>query len=290
MSGPQTLTEYVGQEQIKNNLNVILTKLKAQPYSRMPHTLFTGPPGLGKTSLAELMSKEMGVPIIKVMGPHIKESSDLDALKDAEPKTILFIDEIHSLPLKVEESLYEAMDYMTFRGSYLNRFTLIGATTKEGALSRPLLSRFTIVERLQPYTHNDICQIIQAEATQLGLVLSEESSAEIARRSRGTPRIAKQLLKRISYYSDNITLDSAQNALDSIGVDKFGLELLDRVILRTMKNSFGGGPVGISSLANVVGEDAKTIDSREHYLVAIGFIQRTGRGRVLTDEGSKYLA
>lgn len=289
MLNPQTLSDYVGQDRIKKNLRVVLESSK-KTLRALDHILFSGPAGLGKTSLAEVVAKEIGRPIIKLMGPQIKDPEVLNVLYGTGPRTILFIDEIHSLPLKVEESLYELMDGFTLRGHGVSSFTLIGATTLEGAISKPLRSRFTIVERLTPYEVKDLCAIVAQSATALGLTLDDKVVEEIAKRSRGTPRIAKHLLKRISYYGSNITLDNAQEALDSLGVDKFGLELLDRAILRTMHLNFSDGPVGIQSLANVVGEDITTIDSREHYLVSLGFVQRTGRGRILTTEGIKYVS
>lgn len=288
MLNPQTLSEYVGQDQLKKNLQVVLENSR-RTRRTLDHILFSGPAGLGKTSLAEVIASELGRPLVKLMGPHVKDPDVLEVLYDTAPRTMLFIDEIHSLPLKVEECLYELMDGFKLRGHSVSPFTLVGATTLEGAISKPLRSRFTIVERLLPYGIKDLCTIVAQAATKLNLTLDDKVVEEIAKRSRGTPRIAKHLLKRISYYGSNITLDSAQEALDNLGVDKFGLEMLDRAILRTMHLNFADGPVGIQSLANVVGEDVTTIDSREHYLVAVGFIQRTGRGRILTTEGIKYV-
>jgi len=253
------------------------------------HMLLCGPPGLGKTSLAELVAAELDQPIVKLMGPQLNDVDSLDVLQDIDPWTFVFIDEIHALPSKVEEALYEPMDEFRWKGSRINSFTLIGATTKEGLLSKPLRSRFTIAETLTLYSVEDLIQIVKRSATILKLSIDDKALEVIARRSRGTPRIANQLLKRISYYSARIDEIIALEALDSIGVDQFGLEMLDRTILNTISKSFGDGPVGIDSLATVVNEDVATIESREPYLVTVGFVQRTGKGRILTTNGINYV-
>lgn len=289
MLNPNSLSEYVGQNQLKKNLQIVLENSR-RTGKIADHMLFTGPAGLGKTSLAGVVAKELNRPFIKLMGPHIKDLDPFKPLIEASSAgTILFIDEIHGLPLKVEESLYELMDDFSFKGQRMCSFTLVGATTLEGLVSKPLRSRFAIVERLDPYPVADLALLLKHSATSMKLVVNDTVLEEIAGRSRGTPRIAKQLLKRISYYGNSITLESARQALDSIGIDELGLERLDRVILETMRRNFGGGPVGIQSLANVVGEDVTTINSRETFMVSIGLIDRTGRGRTLTEKAGKYL-
>ena len=291
MFKPLNIDSYVGQEQIKKNLKIILTAQKAKSFTDAPmaHVLLSGPAGLGKTTLAEIIASELHRPVCKFMGPHLKDIDQLNIIKEAARWSLLFIDEIHSLPLKIEESLYEVMDSFTFRGKELNPITVIGATTKEGTLSKPLRSRFVITERLQMYTVAELSQVLKQSAATIKVDISDDAIREIARRSRGIPRVANHLLKRVSYYGADITLDTAQNALDSIGIDSNGLELLDRQILIAVRDNFDGGPVGIDSIANVVGEDDSTVESREEYLSYIGLLRRTGRGRILSDVGKKYL-
>lgn len=288
---PPRLDEYIGQGRVKSNIRTIITSLQDKSIfdDPMDHTLLCGPPGLGKTSLAELVAAEAQRPIIKLMGPQLKDVDSLSVLQDTDPWTFIFIDEIHALPSKVEEALYEPMDEFRWKGSRINSFTLIGATTKEGLLSKPLRSRFTIAETLTLYSVEDLIQIVKRSATILKLSIDDKASEVIAKRSRGTPRIANQYLKRISYYSAHIDEIIALEALDNIGVDQFGLDVLDRNILTTISKSFGDGPVGIDSLATVVNEDVATIDSREPYLVTAGFVQRTGKGRILTTKGIDYV-
>jgi Holliday junction DNA helicase RuvB len=287
---PPTLDDYIGQRQLKINLRTIFASLEKRLIfdDPMDHTLLSGPPGLGKTSLAEIIAQELQCPIIKLMGPQLNINS-LDVLKNILPWTFVFIDEIHALPIKVEEALYEPIDDRKWKGQSINKFTLIGATTKEGLVSKPLRSRFTIAETLTPYSINDLNEIISRSATIMKLSIDDKAVEAIAKRSRGTPRVANQLLKRLSYYSANITASLAQDALDSLGVDEFGLEMLDRNILTTILQSFGGGPVGIDSLSSVTNEDVATIEAREPYLVNVGFVQRTGKGRVLTASGLTYV-
>jgi len=251
--------------------------------------LLCGPPGLGKTSLAEIVAAELRRPLVKFMGPQLKDVEDLNVITSTLPWTFLFIDEIHALPTKVEEALYEAMDDFKWKGEPINSFTLIGATTKEGLLSKPLRSRFTIAETLTLYSVEDLNKIVSRSATILNLSIDDKAVELVSRRARGTPRIANQLLKRISYYSRVITPEIAQNALDNIGVDSFGLEMRDRSILTTISKDFSGGPVGIDSLASILGEDVATIEAREPYLVSAGLIQRTGKGRILTSSGQEYV-
>lgn len=288
---PPTLSEYIGQGQLKTNLRIILASLENKQIfdDPMDHTLLCGPPGLGKTSLAEIIAAELGRPIIKLMGPQVKDIGSLDVLKDIRPWTFVFIDEIHALPIKVEEALYEPIDNNKWKDQRINKFTLIGATTKEGLISKPLRSRFAIAETLTPYSVADLSKIILRSATIMKVSIDDEAVEVVAKRARGTPRVANQLLKRISYYSAHITASIAQNALDNLGVDEFGLEMLDRNILTTILRSFGGGPVGIDSLASVTNEDIATIEAREPYLVNVGLVQRTGKGRVLTAQGITYV-
>jgi Holliday junction DNA helicase RuvB len=288
---PPRLDEYIGQGRVKANIRTIVNSLEGQCFldDPMDHMLLCGPPGLGKTSLAELIATEVQGPIIKFMGPQLRDVDSLSVLQDTEPWTFVFIDEIHALPSKVEEALYEPMDEFRWKGSKINSFTLIGATTKEGLLSKPLRSRFTIAETLTLYSVEDLIKIVNRSATILKLSIDDKASEMIAQRSRGTPRIANQLLKRVSYYSKIIDSNCVQIAMDNIGVDQFGLEMLDRNILSTISKSFGGGPVGIDSLATVVNEDVATIEAREPYLVTVGFVQRTGKGRVLTASGIDYV-
>lgn len=288
---PSALADYIGQDQIKANLRIILASLEKRTIFDDPldHTLLCGPPGLGKTSLAEIIASEVKRPIIKLMGPQLKDVDSLDVLKDISPWTFVFIDEIHALPLKVEEALYEPIDDNKWKGQRINKFTLIGATTKEGLVSKPLRSRFTIAETLTPYSVSDLSKIILRSATIMKVSIDDKAVEAVAKRSRGTARVANQLLRRLSYYGSVIDSNIAQNALDSLGVDEFGLEMLDRSILTTILRSFGGGPVGIDSLASVINEDIATIEAREPYLVNVGFIQRTGKGRVLTSQGVTYV-
>ena len=285
------LRNYIGQEQLIKNLRTIVRAKRDCGIYDPPidHLLFSGFAGLGKTTLAEIVAKELGCPLIKLMGPHLTDVNRLSFLKDIAGWSFVFIDEIHSLPSKVEEALYEPMDAFKWQGQPIKSFTLIGATTKEGLISKPLRSRFTIVERLIPYKIPEIREIVRQKATELKLTIDEMALDLIAQRAKGVPREAIQLLKRVSYYGAQITSISAQNALDSIGVDALGLGGLDRTILKTMRDGFAGGPVGIDSLANVAGEDVATIESKEPYLVQVGFIQRTGKGRILTKEGLQYV-
>lgn len=289
---PSTFNDYIGQGQVKANLKVILDAVTKRKLfdDPMDHTLLCGPPGLGKTSLAELIAAELKSPIIKLMGPQLRDVDSLDVLKDILPWTFIFIDEIHALPAKVEEALYEPIDECKWKGQRINKFTLIGATTKEGAVSKPLRSRFTIAETLTPYSVSDLSLIISKSATILKLSFDDKAVESIAQRSRGTPRIANQLVKRLSYYGAIISAETAQNALDSLGIDKFGLEMLDREILTTIRQAFGGGPAGVEAIASLVNEDVTTIESRESYLINIGFIQRTAKGRVLTSRGDIYVS
>ena len=280
---PKTLDNYIGQAQIKKNLRTILDAKKSSGIFDPPidHILFSGYAGLGKTALAEIVANELKRPLIKFMGPHLRDVDTLDALRSIRNWSFIFIDEIHSLPLKVEEALYEPMDEFKWKDQKINSFTLIGATTKEGLISKPLRSRFTIVERLAPYTVEDIGNIIRQKATTLGLSIDDGAVKLIAQRSKGIPREAIQLLKRTSYYSAVITSKIAGQALDDIGIDCWGLDSLDHKIIKVLS----GEPMGIDSLSSVLNEDAETIEVREYYLASIDIICRTPRGRKLTEKG-----
>ena len=289
---PSSFDEYIGQGPVKKNLQVILDQ-KHDNYNfslpPMEHVLLSGPSGLGKTSLAEILAKSLHRPLTKKMGSQLRSPEDLNFLAgEREPWSFVFIDEIHALPLRVEEALYEAMDEFKWKGEEISSFTLIGATTKEGELSKPLRSRFTIAETLEPYSIEDIRKIIKRSATILKLAIDDNAVEAIATRSRGVARIANQLLKRVGHYSSNITASTAQEALDNLRIDKYGLEMLDRSLLKTMRDNFDG-PVGIDSLAAVAGEDISTVEAREPYLVKVGFVKRTRKGRVLTAIGEDYV-
>ncbi len=291
---PTTLNEYIGQQRVKTNLQPIIGSLENKHVfdDPMDHTLLCGPPGLGKTSLAEIIAAELKCPIIKLMGPQLKDIDSLSVLKDIRPWTFVFIDEIHALPIKVEEALYEPIDDLKWQGQSINKFTLIGATTKEGLLSKPLRSRFTITETLVSYTVEEMTKIVAQSATKMNVAIDDKATEEIAKRARSTPRIANQLLKRVNYYRGNsaiIDSNIAQNALDSIGIDKYGLDLRDREILTTIAKVFNGGPVGLESLATTVGEDISTISNRETYWTSIGIVLRSSKGRVLSTTGRQYI-
>ena len=298
---PQRLSEYIGQEKAKQNLKVYIEAAR-QRGEALDHVLFYGPPGLGKTTLAGIIANEMGVHIKITSGPAIGKPGEMAAILSAlQEGDILFVDEIHRLNRQVEEVLYPAMedyaiDVMIGKGATarsirldLHHFTLVGATTRAGLLSAPLRDRFGVVHHLEFYTPEELKTIILHSAKKLEVEIDEEGAFELARRSRGTPRLANRLLKRVRdfaqvKYEGKITKDVAAFALDLLEVDKHGLDQNDRNILMTIIEKFQGGPVGLDTLAAAIGEDAGTIeDVYEPYLVKNGFLNRTPKGRVATD-------
>ena len=304
---PKTLDDYIGQEKAKNNLRIYL-RAAQQRGEPMDHILLYGPPGLGKTTLAGIVAQEMGVQIRITSGPAIEKPGDLAALlTNLQEGDILFIDEIHRLSRQVEEVLYPALedyalDIMIGKGPSarsirldLPKFTLIGATTRAGSLSAPLRDRFGIIFRLQMYTTEELMQIVHHSAGVLSIQAEEDGVREIARRSRGTPRIVNRLLKRVRDYAQVrgdgvITKQMAQEALTLLDVDDLGLDRVDRTILTTMMKKFDGRPVGLDTLAATTGEDAVTIeDVVEPYLMQLGFIMRTPRGRICTQAAYDHM-
>ena len=304
---PSRLTEYIGQDKVKNNLKVYIEAAKSRKES-LDHVLFYGPPGLGKTTLACIIAEEMGVNIKITSGPAIEKPGEMAAiLNNLREGDVLFIDEIHRLNRQVEEVLYPAMedfaiDIMLGKDSSarsirldLPKFTLVGATTRVGLLTAPLRDRFGVIQRLEFYTPEELCVIVKRSAKVLGVEIDEEGAFEIARRSRGTPRLANRLLKRVRdfaqvKYDGVITRHVADFALDILDVDKLGLDNNDRTLLLTLIQKFSGGPVGLETLAASIGEDSGTLeDVYEPYLLMNGLIMRTPRGRMATDLAYKHL-
>ena len=304
---PERLRDYIGQKEIKENLVVYIGAAKKRGHA-LDHVLLSGPPGLGKTTLANIFSREMEVPLRATSGPVIERQGDLAAiLTNLEPGTIFFIDEIHRLNRVVEEVLYGAMEDFTLDiiigegpGARtvkidLPHFTLVGATTRAGLLTSPLRERFGIQFRLNFYDPEELKTIILRAASLLGIEIVEEASLELARRARGTPRIANRLLKRCRDFADMetsgvITLPLVEKSLDKMRIDIVGLDQMDRLILESIIEKFGGGPVGLSTLAASVSEEKDTIeDVYEPFLLLKGFLQRTPRGRMATERAYKHL-
>ena len=303
---PEKIDDYIGQKTVKENMKVFMSAAK-QRKEPLDHVLLYGPPGLGKTTLSNIIANEMGAKIKITSGPAIERPGDMAAiLNGLDEGDILFVDEIHRLNRMIEEILYPAMedfalDIVIGKGAgarsvrlELPKFTLIGATTRIGLLTAPLRDRFGVIQRLEPYTPEDLKKIVTRSAEVLDIEIDDEGALEIAGRSRGTPRIANRLLKRVRdfaqvKYEGKITGDVAKDALDMLDVDKKGLDLTDRKMLLAMIEKFGGGPVGVDTLAVYIGEEAETIeDVYEPYLIQLGYIQRTPRGRIVTKSGYKH--
>ena len=303
---PKILSEYIGQTKAKENLKVFIeaAKMRGEP---LDHVLLYGPPGLGKTTLAGIIANEMGVNIRITSGPAIEKPGDLAALlTNLSQDDILFVDEIHRMSRSVEEILYPAMedyalDIIIGKGPSarsirldLPKFTLIGATTKAGALAAPLRDRFGVISRIEMYKPNELKTIIKRSASILNIDIDDEGASEIARRSRGTPRIANRLLKRVRDFAQLsqdgvISKELADHALNKMEIDDHGLDAIDKRMLLTVINQYGGGPVGVETLAATIGEETDTIeDVYEPYLMQIGFINRTPRGRVVTPSAYEH--
>jgi Holliday junction DNA helicase RuvB len=303
---PRTLDEYIGQERVREQLHVSISAAK-QRGEPLDHVLLYGPPGLGKTTLASVIANELGMPIRATAGPVIEKPGDLAAiLSNLQEREVLFIDEVHRMSPVIEEILYPAMedyeiDIMIGQGPSarsvklpVQRFTLIGATTRTGLLTAPLRARFGIVHRLDFYTEDEIREIVERSARIIGVPIDRDATLELARRARGTPRVANRLLRRVRDYAQvrangHITMDVARRALSLLEVDERGFDEIDRRLLRTIIEKFNGGPVGVASLAAAMSEERDAIeDIYEPFLIQIGFLDRTPRGRVATARAYEY--
>jgi Holliday junction DNA helicase RuvB len=304
---PSTLDDFVGQERVKEQLAIALNAAKARGEA-LDHLLLAGPPGLGKTSLAQIVRRELGVGIRQVAGPALERKGDIAAILTAlEPRDVLFVDEIHRLNRAIEEILYPALedfrlDIVVGQGPAartlaldLPPFTLVGATTRTGLLTTPLRDRFGLTFRLDHYANDELATIVRRSSRILGVEIADDAAGEIARRARGTPRIANRILRRVRdvaevRHAGVVTSEIAEEALALLEVDESGLERFDRELLRAIVEKFGGGPVGLSTLAVALGEEADTIeDVYEPYLLQLGFLQRTPRGRIVTDLGRAHV-
>jgi Holliday junction DNA helicase RuvB len=303
---PRLIDEYIGQTEVKENMKVFIEAAKMRGEA-LDHVLLYGPPGLGKTTMAYIIANELNVNIKTASGPSIEKSGDLAAvLSSLEPGDVLFIDEIHRMPRFIEEILYPAMEDFTLdiiigtEGATRNikidlpPFTLVGATTKAGDLTSPLRDRFGIVNKLQYYTEEELTQIVKRTSKVLETEIDDEAAKELAIRSRGTPRIANKLFRRVRDFAlvegkNTIDLEVTKKALDRLKIDRIGLDETDKELLLTIIEKFSGGPVGIDTLATSVGEEVSTIeDMYEPYLIQIGMLKRTSRGRIATEKAYEY--
>ncbi len=303
---PALIDEYIGQTEVKENMKVFIEAAKIR-HESLDHVLLYGPPGLGKTTMAYIIANELDVNIKTASGPSIEKPGDLAAvLSSLEPGDVLFIDEIHRMPRYIEEILYPAMEDFTLdiiigsEGSTRNikidlpPFTLVGATTKAGDLTSPLRDRFGIVNKLQYYTEEELTQIVKRTSRVLDTQIDDEAARELAKRSRGTPRIANKLFRRVRDFAlvenkDLIDIDVTKKALERLKIDKSGLDETDKELILAVIEKFSGGPVGIDSLATAIGEEVSTIeDMYEPYLIQEGFLKRTSRGRIATEKAYKY--